>query len=115
MDIEAIAKNLQAFVRKQFGLEVPIVKTETDAKNTIVWTNYGGGDMYSGATSSHEIKLALLRSEAPLEVRFSYTLHELSGQVDDWTVRLTGATPADVEGLSAVFSPTQNPDYWNNH
>jgi hypothetical protein len=122
MDIQKIAANLQAFARERLGRDVPIAKgghNDYPAKLTdaIVWSTSSSGDIYSGVTHSDELTLVLPRPDigAPFKVQFSYALHELSGQCDRWEVRVDGATPADIDALSAVFSPTQNTEYWNNH
>ena len=119
MDFEKLAETLRTFVRERLGRDVPVVKTsydETKAPDTILWWSYSGGDPYSGHTTSTNLSLTLTRPEhSPFKVEFWYLLHELSGQVDQWEVRIDGATPAEVDALGAIFSPAQNPDHWNNH
>lgn len=118
MDIDKIAQNLQAFVRERFAVEVPIVKASLPGPTaTIVIDSAGYGDMYSGPVTMVLLALTMPPPEtgAALSVRFSYALHEWSGQVDQWEVHVEGVTPADVVALSEVFSPTQNTNHWNNH
>ena len=122
MDMKLFAERPQAFIRKHFEREVPVLDQrargpEAFAEPAIVLTRYGGGDMYSGATNTEEVRFALPRPDSgkSFSIYFAVTMHELSGQCDQWSLSLTGARPDEVAALRTIFFPAQYSGWWNNH
>lgn len=112
--LETFAQRLQAM----FAPDIPIVAKREQARQPpfLLHLPYGSGDMYSGSTSNETIHLELMRPRTGLlQVIFQYSLHELSGQCDDWSVTIAGAKEEERAPLRELFHPRQQTGHWNNH
>jgi hypothetical protein len=117
--IRAIAEKLQAWLEAQFGVRVPVVD-RADANNdaAIVLGRYGAGGFYDGNTTVDDLALAGFRrpdNGKPLAIKFSFSVHQESGQCDSWDVEIDGAAGGERDALIALFDPRQRKGSFNDH
>jgi hypothetical protein len=111
--VETLAVKLQALLSELFAMQLPIVRGDDLGAAAVIRVRSGSyGDMYSGYSLSERISL---EGCAPLSLSFTYSLHELSGQCDDWTLEISGAPEASRSRFAEVFHPRQQTNYWNQN
>jgi hypothetical protein len=112
--IETLAPKLQSLLAELFAMQLPIVgdQDEAGAAAMIRVHRYSSGDMYSGYSMAERISL---EGCAPLALSFTYSLHELSGQCDDWTLEISGAPDASRPRFAEAFHPRQQTSWWNQN
>ncbi|HEY1546539.1 MAG TPA: hypothetical protein VGG28_01900 [Kofleriaceae bacterium] len=112
--VEALAEKLQDLLRELLATSIPIVRNQHEPGATAALRVNSGsyGDPYSGSWTSERISLD---GCAPLKLVFTYSLHELSGQCDDWTLEISGAPEASRLRFAELFRPRQQTNYWNQN
>lgn len=117
--IRPIAEKLQAWLETRFGVRVPILdRADANGDAAIVLGGYGAGDMYQGHTTADDVALAGFRrpdNGERLEIKFTFAVHEESGQCDSWDVEIDGALDGERDVLIALFDPRQRTDSFNDH
>ena len=98
---------------------MPIVDREHSGGNpAIVLSGYGAGGFYEGNTTVRD--LALTHFHRPgngkqLAIKFSFSVHQESGQCDSWDVEIDGALDSERGELIALFDPRQRKGSFNDH
>jgi hypothetical protein len=116
--IRSIAAKLQAWLEARFGVRVPIVERESAGGDAaIVLGGYGAGDPYAGNTTVDDLALAGFRradNGEALAIRFSFSVHQESGQCDSWEVEIAGALEGERDDLIALFDPRQRNGWFSD-
>ena len=99
--IEKIAKRLRAWIEKRFGPSEPAVAKD----------GYGSGDLYYGNVTTDSLHY----ERGGLSITFQLSVHQESGQVDQWDVEIDGADAADQIALRDVFHWRHARADLNNH
>lgn len=99
--IDRIAKRLRAWIEKRYGTSEPAVARD----------GYGSGDLYYGNVTADSLHY----EQGPLSIKFQASVHQESGQVDQWDVEITGADNADRDALRDVFHWRHARADLNNH
>jgi hypothetical protein len=98
---------------------VPIVDREhAGGDGAIVLSGYGAGGFYDGNTTVDDLALVGFRrpdTGTLLAIKFSFSLHQESGQCDCWAVEIAGALDGERAGLTALFDPRQRKGSFNEH
>src|SRR4051812_35828307 len=114
IDLMKIATGLQALLERELGQPVAVVDhrygKEPFIGAAVVASLWAFGDIYSGGGCNETIRTANL----PVELQFDFAFHQESGQCDDWTLRVTGASPRLVEALRTLFASSQYTGHWRN-
>ena len=117
--IREIAEKLQAWLETRFGVRVPIVDhTYAGGDASIVLGRYGAGGFYDGNTTVDDLALAGFHrpdNSNLLAIKFSFSVHQESGQCDSWDVEIDGAADGERDGLIALFDPRQRNGSFNDH
>ena len=98
---------------------MPIVEgAPAGGEAAIVLGGYGAGDLYTGNTTVDDVALVGFRrpdSGEPLAIRFTFSVHQESGQCDSWDVEIDGALDRERDELVALFHPRQRRGGFNDH
>jgi hypothetical protein len=98
---------------------VPIVDREHSGGDpAIVLGGYGAGGFYDGNTIVRDLALTDFGrpdSQNRLAIKFSFSVHQESGQCDSWDVDIDGALDGERDELIALFDPRQRRDGFNDH
>jgi hypothetical protein len=108
------AENIQSFLKTRFQMDIPVFYekygltgdfTQPCIRHTEDWT---AGDIYIGYTTFFNVILqGFYRPDNNnlLEINIEYSIHDLSGQYDDWKVTINGALESEKEMLIQVIKP----------
>ena len=99
--IQGVAKRLRAWIQKRYGAPEPAVAVD----------GYGSGDLYYGSVTSDSLQY----ERGGLSIRFQLSVHQESGQIDQWDVEITGADVADRRALRDVFHWRHARAHLNDH
>lgn len=114
------AQLVQACLEAVLAVPLPIAAEATsDGEPCIVVTKGSWyGDAWSGVTVEEHVTVEQLRhpsTGAALGVRLTYTTHDLSGQVDDWRVTLSGFSEEQAVAIRDGLHPHHVDLRFNNH
>jgi hypothetical protein len=114
IDLMRLANGLQALLEREFAHPVAVVDHRYDKTPfigaAILASAWAFGDIYSGGGCNESIRTANLE----IEIQFDFAFHEESGQCDDWTLRVKGASSRLVEALRTLFASSQYSGHWRN-
>ncbi len=106
--LEAFSDHLRRFVKRKYGIEVPVVR-EDAGRACVIERNLGdSGDPWSGETENSEIELIHFNDpggKAPVKIKLVYALHQLSGQMDNWDAAAAGIREEHIADLTEILSP----------
>jgi hypothetical protein len=115
IDLMKLATGLQALLERELGRSVAVVDHRHDQAPfigaAVVASQWAFGDIYSGGGLTETIRTANL----PVELEFDFAFHQESGQCDDWTLGVKGASAALVEQLRTLFASSQYAGHWRNN
>jgi hypothetical protein len=100
---------LKKILQARFKQDIEIYRYDADAPQGIPYIayrfRYESGDPYGGYVDNSEVELiGFTRSDGtPMKIKLVYSLHGLSGQMDDWTVTAEGVADDDLDSLRWVL------------
>jgi len=99
---------LALLLKKMFGVDLPVVKTDSEGPCIVHRDKGSSGDPWSGHNYYGEVELMnFVRpdNQERLWMNLYYSLHDLSGQMDNWTVAATGLQNEELEEFRSIFLP----------
>ena len=98
---------------------MPIVDREHSGGDpAIVLSGYGAGGFYDGYATVDDLALTDFGrpdNQNQLAIKFSFSVHQESGQCDSWNVEIDGALDSERGELIALFDPRQRRGGFNDH